>query len=349
VTRHRRLYVSLAVAAVVAFVASCTPPPTSGSTATLRLIDPYLVDQRLPSDPNNPQFSAVPTGAARGRLAVLFNGTGANPQSLARVGKELAADGFHVIGLRYESSLGTLDACPNSAVTTDPECHRKLRSEVTHGAGVGALPGEPGYDHPLVAVTSTTSAMNRLLTYVDYLASVRQEEGWEQYQRRNRNGDCVAVNTTYDSCDLAWTSVTVMGHSQGAGVALYLAKHRNMGRVAMLSGPYDAFGSTGTFTAAPWLSESFATSRSRMAAFVHVNDSNVARQRFVAASIGLTDAEVDVTLSPRPYGSSRRLATSVQTDCTNPLAGWAHNATVEGTCTPSGVHLQAWQYLATGS
>jgi hypothetical protein len=342
-------YVPALTALALATLSACAPAPIGGITSSnLRPVDPKLTDPALPSEPSAPNVSLPPAAgsAIKNRLVVMLHGTASVPTSTTRVIRALAADGYHVIGLRYEATVGTLDACPPNSAAADLECHRRFRSETVFGAGLA--PSAPGYDHPSISVTASTSLVSRLLAYVEYLGGVHPAEDWRQYQRRSAVGDCTSVNLIYDQCDLRWSSIVAMGHSNGAGVALYLGKSFKLDRVAMLSGSYDAFGQNGSFIPAPWLSEPFATPRSDIAQFVHNLDSNVSRQRAVGDAVGLNDAEVNVATTARPYNGSRRLVTTVQPECsTNPT--WAHSATIEGSCTPAGVHVEAWKYLASGS
>jgi hypothetical protein len=333
----------------LATLSACAPPPSGAvASASLRPVDPNLTDPALPSEPSATNVSLPPAAgsAVKNRLVVMLHGTASVPASTSRVVRALAADGYHVIGLRYEAAVGTLEACPPNAAAADIECHRRFRSETVFGAGLA--PTGPGYDHPSINVTASTSLTSRLLAYVEYLGGVHPTEDWRQFQLRDTEGDCSSTNASYGWCNLQWGSIVSMGHSHGAGVALYLGKFFELDRVGMLSGGYDAFGQTGSFIPAPWLSEPFATPRSEIAQFVHAQDSNVNRQRAVGDAVGLNDAEVNVTTTARPYNGSRRLITTVQPECsTNPT--WAHSSTIEGSCTPAGVHVEAWKYLASGS
>lgn len=71
----------------------------------------------------------------RGELVVLFNGTGAGPNALA--GMELRARLGRLPRDRAALRLGCRRAVglPDSAITTDPDCHPAFRAEVVFGAG----------------------------------------------------------------------------------------------------------------------------------------------------------------------------------------------------------------------
>lgn len=347
--RANRVAAVAAAAVAMVVLTGCPPqPPSSGTDPRLTMIDPHETDPTLPSEPDAMQFSVRPSGAGRQRLVVLFNGTGSIPSSMGRVGRSLAAEGFHVIGLRYESGTGTLDACPNAMVLLDPECHRRLRSEVVFGANVPGSPTEEGYDHLMLDVDERTAVMNRLLAYVEHLAATRPEEGWGSYLMTDAEGTCVQVDPVNGRCHLDWDNVVALGYSQGAGVALYLSKYVELDRLGMISGSFDAFGVASSYVAAPWLTEAFATSKDDMAVLLHAEESHAGRQRAVAEALGLDDVEIDVTQVSPPYWGSRRLVTTEQPTCPFPPADWAHTAAVGNSCTPQDHHIPAWTYLAGG-
>ncbi len=340
--------IALALITVAALAAACAPAPEGGGDGFGYVeIPPGTTDPELSNDPLYPNFAIPAAGTPRGRLVVLFNGTGAGPSALAAMGNKLAADGYHVIGLRYSSGVGTQSACSDSAVTTWLDCHREFRSEVVFGAGVGDPDGYSA-NHPAVSVNAAGSVVNRLIKLVDHLTVRFPVDGWNQYQDRP-DGDCVE-SPHYGGCEIDWTKVVAMGHSQGAGVALYLGKQFPLARVAMLSGAYDAFylGSD-TFTVAPWVTEGgFETPISSIATFSHLNDYGLGIQRAVADGLGLPGPEVNVTTTARPYGGASRIVTNVTPSCLLDSNG-AHNSTATDGCSPPGVHSNAWRYLAGGA
>lgn len=340
-----------ATAALVVAV-SCTPPPSGsdgggGGGSGVVTFDAGETSAAVRSEPLFPSFAIRPAGTARGRLAVLFNGTGAGPLALSKLGNTLAADGFHVIGLRYESAVGTVAACPGSVRFSDPDCHRRFRGEVVHGAGVVDPDGD-SHDHAAVNVSAGNSVVHRLEAHLEYLVGRFPDAGWEQFQVRS-GGSCV-VDPTYGACRVHWDRVVALGHSQGAGVALYLAKHHGLDRVGMLSGAYDAFAAGGgTFVPAPWVAEGgFEVPASRIATFSHVNDPEIGFHRAVANAVGIPGPEVQVTTSSRPYGNRGRLVTNAPPACLVDSAP-SHNSTATDLCAPVAVNRPVWRYLATGT
>jgi len=115
--------------------------------------------------------------------------------------------------------------------------------------------------------------MNRLLKVVDYLNTIAPASGWGNFQQRS-GPVCDSPNTTYGACNLNWSDVVAMGHSQGAGVALYLGKFFPLAKVGMLSGSYDAYDlGGGNYSVAPWITEAgLAVANADIGTLLHTND-----------------------------------------------------------------------------
>jgi predicted esterase len=345
--RPRALRPVALLAAVVALLVACAPPPVTGGGGEPALnwsVEPSVTGPGITTDPIFTHLAYAPN-APRGRLVVLLHGTGANPQGYTVLGRQLRADGHHVVVLRYPAQLSTFGGCPNSGAATDPDCHRTLRGEVVHGANVPD-PDGLAVDHPLVNISAANSVTNRLLKLVEYLRTVSPTSGWEQFQQRT-DGTCDSVAPAYGTCDLHWDRVVAMGHSQGAGVALYLGKVRPLDRVAMLSGSYDAFDlGGGSYTVAPWIAEGgLRVPPSRIGHLLHTGDPGIGVFRSVATALDVPGPEVVVSSWLPPYGGSRRLVTSLPPAC--PLdSAQNHNSTATDLCAPSGAYTLAWLYLA---
>jgi len=329
--------IALVLAALALVATACPPQPTGGGGGNGYVdIPPNTTDPSISGDPLYPNFAIPPSGTPRHKLVVLFNGTGAGPSALVSMGNALASDGYHVIGLRYASSVGTQSACPDSALDTDPDCHRAFRSEVVFGSGVGDPDGYAA-NHPALNVTSSNSVVNRLIKLVGHLATTFPLADWSQFQDQV-DGDCVVVSPQYGGCEIDWTKVVALGHSQGAGVALYLGKQFPLSRVGMLSGAYDAFyvSETSSYLVAPWVTEGdFATPTSSIATFSHLSDYGLGIQRAVANALGLSGAETNVTTTARPYGGTNRIVTTVTPACFLDTVSGAHNSTATDGCSPA--------------
>jgi len=338
------------VLAVCAAVAACAPPPSGGGGGGgggpgLRYWNPQDTDPAIRSESIHTTFSIRAGGDPRGELVVLFNGTGAAPSALTKLGSTLSSAGFHVIGLRYFSATGTRAACPNSVAESDPDCHRAFRSEVVFGSGVPD-PWGNSYDHSKVNVTAPNSVMNRLIKQVDHLHERSPHHGWDMF-RVSDDGECTATHPVYGGCELDWERIVLMGHSQGAGVSLYLSRFFPVARVGMLSGPADVFSTPDGKVVAPWIADGVSvTAPEDVATVTHVGDPAIWDHRAAADALELPGPEVSTTLFARPYFSSRQLTTALTPACPL-LTGQAHNATATDSCAPSGMR-PVWQYLAIG-
>ncbi|MCZ7630635.1 MAG: hypothetical protein M5U19_17075 [Microthrixaceae bacterium] len=155
-------------------------------------------------------------------FAVVLHGTGAGTTGYGEITSALRSDGYHVIVLRYSAALGTLGACPDSVSSSFPDCHRAFRSETVFGAGVQDPSGD-AFDHPGAQVPAADSLVNRLLKLIERMKVIAPSAGWGQFQDAT-SGVCNNMNTTYGACELKWSKVALIGHSQGAGVALYMSK-----------------------------------------------------------------------------------------------------------------------------
>jgi predicted esterase len=341
--------VGVVAVATALVVAACAPQaPPNGNSSRFLQIDPAITGPGIPHETVASHFAISPYGTPRNQLIVLFNGTGAGPLALHTLGETLAGDGFHVIALRYSSDVGTTTACPDSVAQTDPDCFRRFRGEVVHGEGV-TDPSGASYDHASVSVSAANSVENRLLKLVDHLRTTRALDGWGQFQQVS-DGACTTMNTAYGTCELDWTKVIAGGHSQGAGVALYLAKFHPLARVMLYSGPFDVFElPDASLNVAPWITEApLQVPSSRITLLSHTGDLALDRFEAVEAVLGLPGSPVEITNTARPYDGSSRLRTSATPTC--PLGDLPkHNSTATEGCSPFGVLNPVWRYMASGN
>lgn len=343
------------VGAVVALVlGACAATPSTGTGAGsggpgLRAVNPRLTDPALPSESLFTNLVQNASGTVRNKLVLVYHGTGANPQAHMELIGALSADGYHVAAPRYNAVLSASGGCPDSTQADDPDCHQFLRAETIFGQDVPDPEGS-GYDHLLLNITRTASAMNRTLKLVNYMAATYPAEGWGQYLRRDAAGACTSFNATYGTCNLDWSKVVLMGHSQGGSVALYLSSFYPVQRVGMLSGAYDAWvNDDGTLTTAAWVvARRPKIPVAKVVEFVHDKDVGLARIRSVAATLQLAGPERNVLTSARPWSSSQLLVTTIVPTC--PLdPAQMHNSTSQDLCVPDGQFRPVWSYMAGGS
>ena len=344
---------------LVADPATATSAGTAASAADsaaapyrLLRIDPCLTDPAVTCDGTKkgghvPHLVYVPLHPpAHPQLAVFFPGTGARPTYYTPVAETLAQRGWFVIDLRYTTSVTTEDACPSADEKTDPERYRRFRSESVFGENVQDPTGH-AYNYAGTSVDKVNSVMNRLLKLVGYLSAhpTLGGAGWGQFLAMH-NGTCSSYNTTYGACNPDWSRMALSGHSQGAGVALYLAKFYKVARVAMLSGPEDAYVLPDRTVAASWIAEGrFATSVDNIYGFTHVNDPFYQRQTAAWAALGLPGAVTHYAPN-QPLGISHRIVTSITPAC--PLLGTvlaAHSATSVIGCVDLPGYAAVWNTM----
>ncbi|MGH2389294.1 MAG: BPSS1187 family protein, partial [Chloroflexota bacterium] len=283
---------------------------------------------------------------AHPRLAVFFPGTDARPSYYTPLVEALAQQGWFVIDLRYTTSVATENACPNAGYKTNPECYRQFRAESVFGENVPDPTGH-AYNYVGTQVDKVNSVMNRLLKLVGYLSAHPSlaGAGWSRFLAM-RDGKCSSYNATYGACNLDWSRLALGGHSQGAGVALYLSKFYKVARVAMLSGPEDAYVFPGRTVAAPWINQGrFATPVDADYGFTHVNDPFYQRQTAAWAALGLPGAVMHYAPN-QPMKTSHRIVTSIAPAC--PLLGAilaAHSATSVVGCVDLPGYATVWNTM----
>jgi len=176
-------------------------------------------------------------------LMVYFSGTSGTPLTGWLFLEAAAKAGYRVIGLEYDNGSAVPVVCgPNP----DPACSDHFRQKRIFGDNVSKdiddLPEE--------------SVVNRLTKMLVYLDAHHHAEGWGQYLR---NG---APN---------WPRIGFAGHSQGGGVAAYIAKKEPVYRVIVLSGAWDRTEVTKTWAA--WITAKSATPMTRWYAACHAKES----------------------------------------------------------------------------
>jgi hypothetical protein len=262
-----------------------------------------------------------PSVSAKNRLFVFLPGTGAAPSAYEEIVRAGAKQGYHALGLTYinDDAVGVL--CP---ATGDPQCAGAVRREVITGEATSAL----------VAVDAANSIDGRLRALLSYLSATFPAEGWGLF----------LVNGNVD-----WSIVTVAGHSQGAGHAGYMAKIRDLNRVAMFSGPGDA--------GAAWQGLPNVTPVARQYGFTHTDD-NLAPLFAVldswdAIDLDLFGAAISVDGGAAPFSGSHQLTTSAPPNPIplGPSASPSHGAPVVDAVTPrdsQGVPLYrpVWTHIA---
>lgn len=156
-------------------------------------------------------------------VLVFMTGTGGNPDNVSDFLRVAAGQGYRVIALAYNDAPAVVGVCPRDP---DPGCSAKVRQKRIFGDDVTGL----------IDDSRAESIVNRLVKLLMKLDRDHPSEGWGQY----------LVGDTP-----RWERIAVSGHSQGAGMAAYIAQRNRVARVILFSSPWDYYGRNQQI--APWV------------------------------------------------------------------------------------------------
>jgi acetyl esterase/lipase len=204
------------------------------------------------------------TAPPQAPLLVFLPGTGGDAARV-RLFLGVAADaGYRVIALSYDNEPAVMQVC---ARDSNPACVENFRQSRVFG-GAGAAPADTPPDEAIV------TRLTRLLQFLD---GRHPEEGWRSY----------LANGVPD-----WRRIALAGHSQGGGMAAFLAKRAAVARVALLAGPPD-FVPPGR-QPAPWLAVAGATPPDRWYGLYHRDEPLAPLLRQAYAALGLAADHIRV-------------------------------------------------------
>lgn len=268
---------SFAAAALAAGASAAAPPPARNAMTgmNMELAQRVIANQQTPSTEEERRRSPLQADPARrveffrpadldpgsrrflkdhvvitrsdvrpnGLLFVFFPGTFGRPNNNQWVLEAAAREGYRAIGLEYVNT--TDDPARSSLVQIcgpgkDPACAGGIRRARWFG-------GDGGMG---VSVAPADAALNRLVRLLKRLDQLHPGEGW--------GGDLKG-----DGMD--WSRVVVGGHSQGAGMAAFIAKRERVARVVLMSGGPDA--QNGDYAA--WVKAPAATPGDRWYGLTH--------------------------------------------------------------------------------
>ena len=282
--------------------------PSADGSVTERSISPAAVDAGA-SPTFGDHLVDVPAlrQPSRHRLFVMIGGTGTTPATQAAIVRLAAMRGYDAIGLAYPDGDAIAQLCNAS---TDIECSGRIRQEVITGQNTS----------PLVQVDHADSLGERLRELLVYLRLKFPGERWGEFLAGDR---------------IAWSRLSVAGHSQGAGHAAYLAKLVGLDRVVMFSGVADVAPNGST---APWLFRPNVTAVGRIYGFSHLRDPivpfDVARASWHAMGLDPFGAPALVDGAAPPYGGTHELATDAPSPLGPQRPARFHLSTVVDGATP---------------
>jgi hypothetical protein len=220
--------------------ASTTPLPDGGSVATCvasegtcaGTLAPEALGVGIRAVPSKSSmklgrhYFCYPASVAafRGRLLIHLVGTFSDPQVDQSFSRRACAFGFAVISPMYENEIDARSACG-----ADLSCFEGFRNEIVQGGDFA----------PNVAVDTQNGLLNRINTLLQTLSTTESTfPAWKTLAASVAAGD--------------FSSVTLSGHSQGSGHALFLAREFATQRVVLLAGPSDRVY-TPSNAAAEWI------------------------------------------------------------------------------------------------
>jgi dienelactone hydrolase len=211
-----------------------------------------------------------------GRLFLFFPGTFGRPQSNQLLLDRAAQNGYLALGLEY---VNTTNDPARAAVKNlcgddpDPACAGNVRQERLWGEDAS----------PKVAVSRADSAVNRASKALEWLQREYPGEGWGRFLTGDGSVD--------------WARVAVGGHSQGGGMAAYLAKQVEVARVCLFSAGVDFSPAQRGFAA--WLKQPGVTPAGRFYGMVHRQESGYRAIAGGYALLGLAAGSIRiVSLAP---------------------------------------------------
>jgi pimeloyl-ACP methyl ester carboxylesterase len=173
---------------------------------------------------NDPHFVVFDRNAGPSADLLLFmTGTGANAGSVSDFLNIAATQGYRAVSLSYNDVPAIVAICPQDP---DPACSARVRQKRIFGDDVTSR----------IDDTPAESIVNRLAKLLVKLDHDHPSDGWGQY---------IADGAP------KWERIAVAGHSQGAGMAAYIAQKKRVDRVILFSSPWDFYGRDRQL--APWV------------------------------------------------------------------------------------------------
>ena len=305
-------------------VAACSnasaPPSPAGAGATpdyvVHTVQNAAVDPAI-SDGSGVSYAGIDAGATqRGALIVFLGGTGSAPSGYQLFSKAALREGYHVVDLDYldQTTVGSL-------CLDDLACYGKVRQEMVEGVDSSSI----------VQVSRADGILSRMAKTLTYLAGAYPGDGWSQYASGGQ---------------VAWSRVVMAGFSQGAGHALWIAKHYPTNGVILFSGPVDGRVHAPS-ESAQWISDpsAWATPRADFRFFISTHDGYYSAIRANLITLGFDPASVGVSVDAGVPSSP-----GVQLLLTSAVTVNAHPSVLSDADTPrnadgSAVYGPVWDYL----
>jgi hypothetical protein len=178
--------------------------------------------------------------------------------------------GYRVVSLDFEYAPAGTVICSR---IQDRTCYERFREKKVFGTG----------NMPEVPTTPAESIVNRLTKLLRYIATQYPDQGWEGY----------LVNGQPN-----WGRIALTGHSQGAGLAAFLAKRVKVARVILNSSPWDHYARPPGVDG--WLFWPSATPYERWYGLYHAKEGQAAWMKQTYAALRIPHDHIRVEkLEPR--------------------------------------------------
>jgi len=225
----------VAVAVCLAALPAGSQPMTRQTEAACEQTASVVIECVRPSatDPRIQRFDSAnyivfnTSVKPNGQLLLFMPGTGGEPSGAKAFLGQAAGAGYHVISLEYNDDISVAVYCPKRP---SPACSATFRTMRIYG--------DTRFGDDEVDNTPAESIINRLVKLLQYLDRNHPDAGWGSYIE---NG---APN---------WQRIAVCGQSQGAGMAAFIAKQREVARVILFSSPWDYVQQDRQRDLAPWI------------------------------------------------------------------------------------------------
>lgn len=277
------------------------PNPTALTTQVLR---PSRELQSL-----TVQSSAIiairQTAEARGPLLLFLPATGTSTRMYQLFEDVAARHGYHVIALPYANRRTETSICTDNA-----NCYGQLHNQQFSG-----------YPSPYLNESPSSAVIPTLLSTLATLNKRDPSGHWNRYLKNSHT--------------LTWNNIVVAGHSQGGGLAAYIAHQRTVKGVIMFSSPNDIYFKT--HTVAAWLQQPNATQAKRYYGFFDIHD-HYAKSTQVSWKTMFPSLSIHNVASPGPLKGNF---------LSSPLVHFPNRLSAHFAAANDPTYVPVWQYLLT--